>query len=122
MSCPLCGSSRLSLLQKEPASPDRTRSAAYTERELSVVTCSDCTFMYVVRDFTENYVLMLTTKSELAAATVLANRIFSGGMRRPRTPIATFFPCLVPQTRGECSKPAVAPARSWPMPAMLDGR
>ena len=56
MSCPLCGSSRFLLLQKEPASPDPTRSAAYTERELSVVACSDCSFMYVVRDFSESYV------------------------------------------------------------------
>jgi len=55
MPCPLCGSSRSSLVQKEPASPDPTRSAAYTQRQISVVTCSDCTFMYVERDFPESY-------------------------------------------------------------------
>src|ERR1022692_355783 len=55
MSCPICGGSRSSLVQKEPASPDPTRSAAYTEREVSVVACSDCSFVYVERDFPENY-------------------------------------------------------------------
>ncbi len=56
MSCPLCGSSRSSLVQKEPASSDPTRSAAYTQRQISVVACSDCSFMYVERDFPESYV------------------------------------------------------------------
>jgi SAM-dependent methyltransferase len=55
-SCPLCGSSRSSLVQKEPASSDPTRSAAYTQRQISVVICSDCSFMYVERDFPESYV------------------------------------------------------------------
>ncbi len=56
MSCPLCGGSRSSLVQKEPASSDTTRSAAYTQRLVSLVTCSDCSFMYVERDFPETYV------------------------------------------------------------------
>lgn len=56
MSCPLCGSSRFSLVQKEPASSDPTRSAAYTQRQINLVICSDCTFMYVQRDFDESYV------------------------------------------------------------------
>ncbi|MFZ3262805.1 MAG: class I SAM-dependent methyltransferase [Terriglobales bacterium] len=56
MACPICGGSRCSLVQKEPASPDPTRSAAYTERLVSVVTCADCSFMYVERDFPESYV------------------------------------------------------------------
>jgi SAM-dependent methyltransferase len=56
MSCPLCGSLRSLLVQKEPASCDPTRSAAYTQRQISVVTCSDCSFMYVLRDFPESYV------------------------------------------------------------------
>jgi SAM-dependent methyltransferase len=56
MSCPLCGSSRSSLVQKEPASSDPTRSAAYTQRQIDLVRCSDCSFMYVVRDFDESYV------------------------------------------------------------------
>ncbi len=56
MSCPLCGSSQSSLVQKEPASSDPTRSAAYTQRQISVVSCSDCSFMYVERDFPESYV------------------------------------------------------------------
>jgi len=56
MACPICGSSRFSLVQKEPASPDPTRSAAYTQREVSVVACLDCSFVYVERDFPESYV------------------------------------------------------------------
>jgi 2-polyprenyl-3-methyl-5-hydroxy-6-metoxy-1,4-benzoquinol methylase len=56
MPCPLCGSSRSSLVQKEPASTHATRSPAYTERLIDLVTCSDCSFMYVVRDFDETYV------------------------------------------------------------------
>src|ERR1035438_1803905 len=56
MPCPLCGGSRSSLVQKEPASSDPTRSAAYTQRLINVVTCSDCSFMYVERDFPESYV------------------------------------------------------------------
>jgi SAM-dependent methyltransferase len=56
MSCPLCGSAQFSLVQKEPASPDPTRSAAYTERQINVVACSGCTFIYVERDFPESYV------------------------------------------------------------------
>ena len=56
MACPLCGSSRSSLVQKEPASPDPTRSAAYTQRTISVLACSDCSFVYVERDFPESYV------------------------------------------------------------------
>lgn len=56
MPCPLCKSSRTSLVQKEPASPDPTRSAAYTQRQISVVACADCTFVYVERDFPESYV------------------------------------------------------------------
>ena len=56
MSCPLCGSPRSSLVQKEPASPDPTRSAAYTQRQISVVRCEDCSFVYVERDFPESYV------------------------------------------------------------------
>ena len=55
MSCPLCGSSQSSLVQREPASPDPTRSAAYTQRQIGVVTCSACSFMYVERDFPETY-------------------------------------------------------------------
>jgi len=55
-SCPLCGSSQSSLVQREPASSDPTRSAAYTQRQVSVVICSDCSFMYVERDFPESYV------------------------------------------------------------------
>ncbi len=56
MSCPLCRSPRFSLVQKEPASADPTRSAAYTERLVNLVICSDCSFMYVERDFPESYV------------------------------------------------------------------
>ena len=56
MSCPLCGGSQSSLVQKEPASADPTRSAAYTQRLINLVTCSDCSFMYVERDFPESYV------------------------------------------------------------------
>ena len=56
MSCPICGSARSSLVQKEPASPDPTRSAAYTQREISVVACRDCSFVYVERDFPESYI------------------------------------------------------------------
>jgi SAM-dependent methyltransferase len=56
MSCPLCGNSQSSLVQKEPASPDPTRSAAYTRKQISVVICSGCSFMYVERDFPESYV------------------------------------------------------------------
>lgn len=56
MSCPLCGGSRSSLVQKEPASSDPTRSAAYTQRQISVLICGDCSFMYVERDFPESYV------------------------------------------------------------------
>lgn len=56
MLCPLCGGSRSSLVQKEPASSDSTRSPAYTERQISVVACSDCSFVYVERDFPEIYV------------------------------------------------------------------
>jgi SAM-dependent methyltransferase len=43
-------------VQNEPASNDPTRSAAYTQRQVSVVICSDCSFMYVERDFPESYV------------------------------------------------------------------
>jgi SAM-dependent methyltransferase len=43
-------------VQKEPASSDPTRSAAYPQRQISVVICSDCSFMYVERDFPESYV------------------------------------------------------------------
>jgi len=56
ISCPLCGGSQSSLVQKEPASSDPTRSAAYTQRQVSVVICSGCSFMYVERDFPETYV------------------------------------------------------------------
>jgi hypothetical protein len=56
MSCPLCGSSRSSLVQNEPASPDPTRSPAYTQRQISMVACCDCSFVYVERDFPESYV------------------------------------------------------------------
>jgi len=56
MSCPLCGSPLSSLVQKEPASPDPARSAAYTQRLVNLVICLDCTFMYVERDFDESYV------------------------------------------------------------------
>jgi len=56
MLCPLCGGSRSSLVQKEPASSDSTRSAAYTQRQISVLICLDCSFMYVERDFPESYV------------------------------------------------------------------
>jgi SAM-dependent methyltransferase len=56
MTCPLCGSSQFSLVQKEPASSDPTRPAAYTQKQISVVICSDCSFMYVERDFPESYV------------------------------------------------------------------
>jgi 2-polyprenyl-3-methyl-5-hydroxy-6-metoxy-1,4-benzoquinol methylase len=56
MLCPLCASSQCSLVQKEPATSDPTRSAAYTQREVSLVICSDCSFMYVERDFPESYV------------------------------------------------------------------
>jgi SAM-dependent methyltransferase len=56
MSCPLCGSSQFSLVQKEPASTDPTRSAAYTQRQINVVVCSGCSFIYVERDFPESYV------------------------------------------------------------------
>jgi 2-polyprenyl-3-methyl-5-hydroxy-6-metoxy-1,4-benzoquinol methylase len=54
--CPICRSSRSSLIQKEPASTDSTRSAAYTERLVNLVACADCTFVYVERDFPESYV------------------------------------------------------------------
>jgi SAM-dependent methyltransferase len=54
--CPLCHSSKATLVQKEPASPDPTRSAAYTERLVSLLACSDCSFVYVDRDFPESYV------------------------------------------------------------------
>jgi 2-polyprenyl-3-methyl-5-hydroxy-6-metoxy-1,4-benzoquinol methylase len=56
MSCPLCGSAKSTLVQKEPASTDPTRSAAYTQRQVNLVICSECTFMYVERDFDESYV------------------------------------------------------------------
>ena len=56
MLCPLCGSSRSSLVQKEPASPDPTRSPAYTQGQISMVACCDCSFVYVERDFPESYV------------------------------------------------------------------
>ncbi|MGB9202793.1 MAG: class I SAM-dependent methyltransferase [Terriglobales bacterium] len=56
VSCPLCGGSQSSLVQKEPATSDPTRSAAYTQRQVSLVICSDCSFMYVERDFPESYV------------------------------------------------------------------
>ena len=56
MPCPLCGGLRSSLVQMEPASNDPTRSAAYTERQIRVVRCAECTFMYVERDFPESYV------------------------------------------------------------------
>jgi SAM-dependent methyltransferase len=56
MPCPICESSRFSLVQKEPASSDPTRSAAYTQRQVSVVACQDCSFVYVERDFPESYV------------------------------------------------------------------
>lgn len=56
MACPVCGSSQSSLVQKEPASADPTRSAAYTQREVSLVACGDCSFVYVERDFPESYV------------------------------------------------------------------
>ncbi len=56
MSCPLCKSPRYSLVQKEPASSDPNRSAAYTERQVNLVICSDCSFMFVERDFPESYV------------------------------------------------------------------
>ena len=56
MACPICGSERWSLVQKEPASTDPTRSEAYTKRLVSVVACRDCTFVYVDRDFPESYV------------------------------------------------------------------
>ena len=47
MSWPLCGSSRSWLVQKEPASPDPTRSPAYTQRQIRVVACPDCSFVRV---------------------------------------------------------------------------
>ncbi len=56
MSCPLCESPRSSLIQKEPASTDSTRSAAYTQRLVNLMACADCTFVYVERDFPESYV------------------------------------------------------------------
>jgi SAM-dependent methyltransferase len=56
MSCRLCGSLQSSQVQKEPASNDPTRSAAYTQRQINVLTCSDCSFTYVERDFPESYV------------------------------------------------------------------
>jgi 2-polyprenyl-3-methyl-5-hydroxy-6-metoxy-1,4-benzoquinol methylase len=56
MRCPICRSSRSSLVQKEPASTDPTRSAAYTQRMVNLVACSDCSFVYVERDFPESYV------------------------------------------------------------------
>jgi 2-polyprenyl-3-methyl-5-hydroxy-6-metoxy-1,4-benzoquinol methylase len=56
MSCPLCQGSQALLVQKEAASSDPTRSTAYTERQVSVMICSDCSFMYVERDFPESYV------------------------------------------------------------------
>jgi hypothetical protein len=54
--CPICHSPRSSIIQKEPASTDSTRSAAYTERLVNLVACGDCTFVYVERDFPESYV------------------------------------------------------------------
>ena len=56
MACPICQSPRSSLIQKEPASDDPTRSAAYTQRQINVVACQDCSFVYVERDFPESYV------------------------------------------------------------------
>ena len=56
MPCPICQSPRSSLIQKEPASDDPTRSAAYTQRLINLVACRDCTFAYVERDFPESYV------------------------------------------------------------------
>ncbi len=56
MPCPICESSRAALIQKEPASTDPTRSAAYTERLVNLVACSECSFVYVERDFPESYV------------------------------------------------------------------
>ena len=56
MACPICQSPRSSLIQKEPASDDPTRSAAYTERQVNLVACQDCSFVYVERDFSESYV------------------------------------------------------------------
>jgi SAM-dependent methyltransferase len=56
MGCPLCGGERWELVQKERASPDQTRSAAYTQRWISLVRCRDCSFLHVERDFDEAYV------------------------------------------------------------------
>jgi hypothetical protein len=56
MSCPLCGSAKSTLVQKEPAATDPARPAAYTQRQVNLVICSECTFMYVERDFDESYV------------------------------------------------------------------
>ena len=92
MSCPLCGGSRSSLVQKEPASSDPTRSAAYTQRQISVLICGDCSFKYVERDFPESYVNGFY-ESGRAADTALAKKTFSGDTRQRGIPIAKFFHC-----------------------------
>jgi 2-polyprenyl-3-methyl-5-hydroxy-6-metoxy-1,4-benzoquinol methylase len=56
MPCPICRSDSATLLQVEPASDDPTRSAEYTKRSVNLVRCNACSFMYVDRDFPEEYV------------------------------------------------------------------
>jgi 2-polyprenyl-3-methyl-5-hydroxy-6-metoxy-1,4-benzoquinol methylase len=53
--CPLCSSPKSKSIQQEPVTTDQDRSSEFRDRWVSLVSCSECRFEYVRRDFPPEY-------------------------------------------------------------------